>query len=215
MRSKTIGTFQKAIILGLSVQVLVIFASTFYFFGGSGFDGNSSDDEEQRSILGALVKLAAENLQRRMKMGVNGDADDSKKKRRELSLQHPLSGMIQTHVAPASATDTRSGDNGQQDQKAHQRQDIVSDPYSRRNCFAFTAVPKEIGGLLDAVVKLLQYDRYANAIDCIHLSIPHRAIRFSNTRYPTNSELLDKYPVLRNDPRIVLHRLPDYGPMTR
>jgi hypothetical protein len=103
-------------------------------------------------------------------------------------VHHPLQGLIQTFADPR-----------------------VHDPTSRRNCFSFTSVPGELDALLKHVKDILQYGRYADVIDCIHLSIPHRSLRFGGDDYPKTKDLLQ----LVDDPRIIVHRLFDYGPMTR
>jgi len=74
----------------------------------------------------------------------------------------------------------------------------------------------EMPSLMTAVERLLEFERYEQVLDCVHLSIPHRAIRFGGKdRYPTTGELMRKYPKVLKDPRVVLHRLPDFGPLTR
>ena len=102
------------------------------------------------------------------------------------------------------------------------------DPTQRRSCFALTAVPEELGTLQKAVDAILQFTPY-KLFDCIHLSIPDRPMRFQQDEnrkknrsdnksithspsYPTTNELLSVYS---KHPRVIIHRLFDYGPMTR
>jgi hypothetical protein len=101
---------------------------------------------------------------------------------------HPLRAMIQSFADPTH-----------------------HNPEARRNCFSFTSVPAEIDALLVQVRNVLGYDRFSRVIDCIHLNIPHRSIRFGGEAYPKTEDLMK----MVDDPRIIIHRLFDYGPMTR
>jgi hypothetical protein len=97
----------------------------------------------------------------------------------------------------------------------------------RRDCLSLTATPKEMVGLKRVVRLLLNYTPY-DMFDAIHLCIPdNNYMRFqakNNTTTsrrrtrttrppppPSTEELQSMFP----DPRIILHRLADYGPMTR
>jgi hypothetical protein len=105
-----------------------------------------------------------------------------------LPIHNPLSGLIRSYP---------NGDH---------------DPTQRRNSITFTTVPKEIPFLLITVEKILEYMDFdpADTFDAIHLCIPDRPMRFKDV-YPTTSELQK----MITDPRVIIHRLPDYGPMTR
>jgi hypothetical protein len=90
-------------------------------------------------------------------------------------------------------------------------------PEQRRNCLSLTATPKEMTGLKRVVRLLLNYKPY-DMFDAIHLCIPDNYMRFqqeNTTRTsrtpPSTEELLSTFV----DPRIIIHRLADYGPMTR
>jgi hypothetical protein len=64
--------------------------------------------------------------------------------------------------------------------------------------------------LRDLVSELLRHRPY-NVFEAIHLSIPHESSRFPDFQYPSLSELKNIF----FDKRIILHRLEDYGPLTR
>jgi hypothetical protein len=85
------------------------------------------------------------------------------------------------------------------------------DPTQQRTCFSFTAVPQELDSLTTFVDNLLANPLFSELImDCIHISIPDRPLRGDRT-YPSTAQLQLRFA----NPRIILHRLPDYGPMTR
>ncbi|GKY98774.1 hypothetical protein MPSEU_000833600 [Mayamaea pseudoterrestris] len=88
------------------------------------------------------------------------------------------------------------------------------DPYQKRRCLAFTAVPKEVSKLFDAIEKdLLSDQRLSSILDCIHVTIPDRSMRYSTNVYPSTRQLQQ---LAGKDPRIIITRTSfDYGPMTR
>jgi hypothetical protein len=82
------------------------------------------------------------------------------------------------------------------------------DPTQRRNTLTFTAMPAEIPRLqvmIRAILKSMDVNP-ENLFDAIHLSILR-----SKDAYPSTLKL----HTIFTDPRIIIHRLPDYGPMTR
>jgi hypothetical protein len=86
------------------------------------------------------------------------------------------------------------------------------DPTQRRNSVTFTTMPDEIPRLRIAVTAILEFMTAdtKNTFDAMHLCIPDRPMR-SHDAYPSTPELQEMF----TDPRIIIHRLPDYGPMTR
>ena len=179
------SVFQKAIVLGLTAQVILLLC------GGAYFGLLLSNNTDGTNVVGTTGVMrhalqfwhpdsAAGGVRGGVAIAASTAAASS-------GHHHPLTAMIQSYAPPGH------------------------DPTQRRQCFAFTAVPNEIERLLQHVHTILHYDRYAQVIDCIHLSIPHRALRFGSENYPTTAELQRRI----TDPRIILHRLFDYGPMTR
>jgi hypothetical protein len=86
------------------------------------------------------------------------------------------------------------------------------DPTQRRNAISFTTMPDEIPTLqisLNAILEFMTLDP-ENTFDAVHLCVPDRPMR-SKVAYPSTPEL----QAIFTDPRIIIHRLPDYGPMTR
>jgi hypothetical protein len=102
---------------------------------------------------------------------------------------HPLFGLVQSY--PAST-------------KQH-------DPTRQRTVLSLTATPAEMDRLHDLVSTLLQYRPYEHLFDAIHLSIPHESSRFPDLTYPSLADLQHIF----TDKRIILHRLDDFGPLTR
>lgn len=86
------------------------------------------------------------------------------------------------------------------------------DPIQSRNTITFTTVPSEIPLLTLVVRQVLQYmdQDTAQTFHAIHLCIPDRPMRFQDT-FSSTEQLRANF----TDPRIIIHRLPDYGPMTR
>lgn len=184
MKGPTITAFQVAIIVGLGVQALMLLCGVVYTLrAAEGTSGNESSGGA--SMSGPSVLRLNSMLQRDEQPDQPGREGASEN---APHLHHPLRAMIQSFADP-----------------------LVHDPTSRRNCFAFTSIPGEIDALVKHVEDILRYDRYAQVVDCIHLSIPHRSLRFGGDDYPKTDELLK----LVGDPRIIVHRLFDYGPMTR
>jgi hypothetical protein len=105
-----------------------------------------------------------------------------------LTLLHPMFGLVQSY--PTSAE---------------------HDPTRYRTVLSLTATPAEMDRLHDLVSTLLEYAPYEQLFDAIHLSIPHESSRFPDLPYPSLTDLQRTY----TDKRIVLHRLGDFGPMTR
>jgi hypothetical protein len=102
---------------------------------------------------------------------------------------HPIFGLVQSY--PASP-------------KQH-------DSTRRRTVLSLTATPAEMDRLHDLISTLLQYSPYEQLFDAIHLSIPHESSRFPDLQYPSLTDLQRMY----TDKRIILHRLDDFGPLTR
>jgi hypothetical protein len=102
---------------------------------------------------------------------------------------HPIFGLVQSY--PASA--------------------MHHDPTRQRTVLSLTATPAEMDRLHDLVSTLLQYRPYEQLFDAIHLSIPHESSRFPDLPFPSLGDLQRMY----TDKRIVLHRLDDFGPLTR
>jgi hypothetical protein len=185
MKGPTITAFQVAIIAGLGLQALMLLCGVVYSLRAA------EDRSGNESIIGATMpamsglRYDSDSLQDEQA----GREGSGRMAAQEQSRNHhPLLAMIQSYADPR-----------------------VHDPTSRRNCFSFTSVPDEINALVKHVKNILKYGRYAGVIDCIHLSIPHRSLRFGGEEYPKTDELLK----LVDDPRIIVHRLFDYGPMTR
>jgi hypothetical protein len=86
------------------------------------------------------------------------------------------------------------------------------DPTQRRNSITFTTMPHEIPILQITVNSILEFMTLdpENTFDAIHLCVPDRPMR-STDNYPSTPQLQEIF----TDPRIIIHRLPDYGPMTR
>jgi len=85
-------------------------------------------------------------------------------------------------------------------------------PYRRRNVISLTGTPFEIERLRVLVnEQLLKFGPYTSTFDAIHLSIPDASTRFPQHRYPSTVSLQEMFP----DCRVVIHRLPDFGPLTR
>jgi hypothetical protein len=106
-----------------------------------------------------------------------------------ISVPHPMDGLI------------RSYPNGNH-----------HDPTQRRNSITFTTMPDEIPRLqitVNAILDFMTQDP-ENTFDAMHLCVPDRPMRSEDT-YPSTLEL----QAIFTDPRIILHRLADYGPMTR
>jgi hypothetical protein len=182
MKGPTITAFQVAIIAGLGLQALMLLCGVVYSLRAAEGSGNESNVVFGAAMPGPLGLRYDSNEQQREGAGRVAAQEQSH------SHHHPLRAMIQSYADPR-----------------------VHDPTSRRNCFSFTSVPDEIDALVKHVKNILQYGRYADVIDCIHLSIPHRSLRFGGEDYPKTDALLK----LVEDPRIIVHRLFDYGPMTR
>ena len=62
------------------------------------------------------------------------------------------------------------------------------------------------------MIKRIVTDVQYNIFDAIHINVPWTALRFQKEHFPTSLQILDLFP---NDPRIIINRLMDYGPMTR
>jgi hypothetical protein len=107
----------------------------------------------------------------------------------KISVHHPIAGLI------------RSYPNGNH-----------HDPTQRRNSITFTTMPNEIPTLQISVRAILEFmtEDPLQTFDAMHLCIPDRPMRSQDT-YPSTLELQKLF----TDPRIIIHRLPDYGPMTR
>jgi hypothetical protein len=106
-----------------------------------------------------------------------------------ISVQTPMGGLVRSHP------------NGDQ-----------HDPTQRRNSITFTTMPDEIPRLQLTVNTILDFMTLdpENTFDAIHLCVPDRPMR-SKDAYPSTLKL----QAIFTDPRIIIHRLPDYGPMTR
>jgi hypothetical protein len=107
----------------------------------------------------------------------------------DISVHHPIAGLIRSH--PNS--------------NHH-------DPTQRRNSITFTTMPDEIPTLQISVRAILDFmtEDPLQTFDAVHLCVPDRPMRSQDT-YPSTSELQKLF----TDPRIIIHRLADYGPMTR
>lgn len=83
----------------------------------------------------------------------------------------------------------------------------------QRVVLSFTVVPLEIPSLIHLVQTLLQKESYL-LFDAIHVCIPWMPLRqpANGASFDTTADLLSQLPL---SPRIILHRLPDVGPMTR
>ena len=83
----------------------------------------------------------------------------------------------------------------------------------QRVVLSFTVVPSEIPALVHLVQTLLQRESYL-LFDAIHVCIPWMPLRqpTNGASFDTTADLLSQLP---SSPRIILHRLPDVGPMTR
>jgi hypothetical protein len=106
-----------------------------------------------------------------------------------ITVQTPMGGLVRSHP---------NGDH--------------HDPTQRRNSITFTTMPDEIPRLQRSVSTILHFMTLDpnNTFDAIHLCVPDRPMR-SKAAYPSTPEL----QAIFTDPRIIIHRLPDYGPMTR
>jgi hypothetical protein len=182
MRGPTITAFQVAIIAGLGLQALMLLCGVVYTLRAAEGSGNESNVVVGGAAMPGPSGLRYDSIDQR------GEGAGRVAAQEQSHNHHPLRAMIQSYADPN-----------------------VHDPSTRRNCFSFTSVPDEIDALVKHVKGILQYGRYADVIDCIHLSIPHRSLRFGGEDYPKTDALLK----LVDDPRIIVHRLFDYGPMTR
>ncbi len=81
----------------------------------------------------------------------------------------------------------------------------------KRIVLSFTTVPHELSKLVDMVQTMLSDPGY-NVFDAIHINIPWTAMRFPKQHYPHTQDVLNQF---HNDPRIIVNRLMDHGPMTR
>jgi hypothetical protein len=106
-----------------------------------------------------------------------------------LPVHHPITGLVRSYP---------NGDH--------------HDPTQRRNSITFTTMPNEIPRLQIIVRAILEFMTAdpENTFDAIHLCIPDRPMRSQDT-YPSTLDLQAMF----TDPRIIIHRLFDYGPMTR
>jgi hypothetical protein len=85
-------------------------------------------------------------------------------------------------------------------------------PADQRVVLSFTVVPTEIKALATLVARLLDRAEY-DIFDAIHLCVPWMPMRQKeNSAHDPTQALLETFP---SSPRIILHRLPDFGPMTR
>lgn len=176
--------FQQTIVLALMVQIVFLLGAAYYFLYKHHTATSTSPHPHSlfQNLYPPPQPLQATTSAQQQQQQQHHHQEF------QVNLKHPLAGMIQ-----------------------HYPNGPHHDPTQRRNCFTFTAVPSEVNRLLNQVQQLLEFDRYAQVIDCVHLSIPHFAMRFSEERYPTTAELQQRL----TDPRVIFHRLPDYGPMTR
>jgi hypothetical protein len=85
------------------------------------------------------------------------------------------------------------------------------DPTQQRTVLSFTTVPSELPNMVIMIQRIVS-DAHYNVFDAIHINIPWTSLRFQDETFPPSLELLDKFPT---DPRIIVNRLMDYGPMTR
>jgi hypothetical protein len=106
-----------------------------------------------------------------------------------ISIHHPMAGLIRSYP---------NSDH--------------HDPTQRRHSITFTTMPDEIPTLQISVRAILDFMTAdpENTFDAMHLCIPERPMRSQDT-YPSTLELQKIF----TDPRIIIHRLADYGPMTR
>jgi len=180
--------FQQTIVLALLVQIVFLLGSAYYFLHQHHVATTTGGASPQsHSLFHNLYPPPPQPLQTTTITSAQ-QQQQQEQKVFHVNLKHPLAGMIQ-----------------------HYPNGPHHDPTKRRHCFTFTAVPSEVTRLLTNVQQLLDFDRYAQVLDCVHISIPHFAMRFSEERYPTTAELQQRL----TDPRVIFHRLPDYGPMTR
>lgn len=85
-------------------------------------------------------------------------------------------------------------------------------PADQRVVLSFTVVPSEIKPLATLVGRLLNHSDY-DIFDAIHLCVPWMPMRENSaSAYDSTKVLLETFP---SSPRLILHRLPDFGPMTR
>jgi len=87
------------------------------------------------------------------------------------------------------------------------------DPQKRRTVFSFTTMPQEISKLAEIIRTIVSYKRYEGLFDAIHVNVPWICGRKREDLYPTTSKLEEIFLTL--DDRVLLHRLMDYGPLTR
>lgn len=102
---------------------------------------------------------------------------------------HPIFGLVRSYTAIAEQ----------------------HDPTRHRTVLSLTATPAEMDRLHDLVSRLLRYRPYEQLFDAIHLSIPHESSRFPDLPYSSLTDLQKMY----TDKRVILHRLADFGPLTR
>ena len=86
-------------------------------------------------------------------------------------------------------------------------------PWTQRTVLSLTCTPLEMERLYGLVDQLLNFRRYDGVFDAIHIAIPRESLRFNET-YPSSGELQQRLAVDSN-PRIIVHRLSDMGPITR
>jgi hypothetical protein len=76
---------------------------------------------------------------------------------------------------------------------------------------SFTTVPEDLYNLATMVEDMV-YNQSYHIFDAIHINIPWIPIRYPGYAFPHAQGLSDMFP---DDPRVIIHRLADYGPMTR
>jgi hypothetical protein len=86
-------------------------------------------------------------------------------------------------------------------------------PWRQRTVLSLTCTPLEMERLYGLVDRLLKYRRYDGVFDAIHVAVPRESFRFNET-YPTSTELQQRLAI-DNNPRVIVHRLLDMGPITR
>ena len=176
------GVFQQTIILGLVLQIILFAAAAWYCFPSQGLLPTNHSAVERFLYKQQQQQLPQQYVQEDFRIRRSGS-------NQTLNNFSPLTGLIRSY--PNSAH---------------------HDPSQKRRCLAFTAVPKELDKLLQTIQGILGDSRLAPILDCIHLTIPDRSIRYSTELYPTTQALQRNY----TDPRLIITRTSfDYGPMTR
>ncbi len=86
----------------------------------------------------------------------------------------------------------------------------IHHPDQQRTVLSLTTVLDELYDLAGMVDTIITNHSYHSMFDAIHINIPWLPLRSSP--FPHTQTLIDMFP---DDPRVIIHRLADYGPMTR